>query len=104
MMTWYAWSVAAVLVGAADATVPTVQVDPWGHNSVRIRWVLDGGAILTGLPGALEDAAPAGTATRAAPASEGSGPGPPSNIKATVSPAGLVTVTRVSSDPLYGAT
>lgn len=75
-------------ISSGSGTVPTVQVDPWGDNSIRIRWVLDGGTVVTkGMPGALDDITPKRSSTPWT-----------TNIKATVSPTGLVTVTRVSDN------
>eukprot|EP00929_Paragymnodinium_shiwhaense_P065119 TRINITY_DN32681_c0_g1_i3.p1 TRINITY_DN32681_c0_g1~~TRINITY_DN32681_c0_g1_i3.p1 ORF type:complete len:860 (-),score=106.41 TRINITY_DN32681_c0_g1_i3:263-2842(-) len=63
---------------------PTVRVEQWGEDSLRIRWALDGGVIADGLPGALEVHPPAAADSKS------------SNILAHVADDGLVTVKRRS--------
>ena len=52
-----------IVLSLTFGKIPTVQVDPWGDNAVRIRWVLDGGTVTPSLPGALEETAPSQTGT-----------------------------------------
>ena len=81
---------AFVALAAADS-FKAIKVEPWGEDTLRIRFSLDGGAAYNG-PGALEDAAP--TAVSVSSGSDSAdGPWTSGNLKLSLD-SGTLTAQR----------
>lgn len=95
---------ASAAVSAAAAAVVTppspsqILIEPWGRDSVRVRWVLAGtnnSGVQTSLPGVLDPTPPATSRDSSTSITDTGGTVENGNIRVGWTPAGVLEVTRV---------